>query len=537
MKKIRSLILMLIAIFSLSLLVSCTNSKVSIEVTNVSAMRTRIGVNVIITDDDEVITDSSVYCRIYDEDDNLLNSKLFDEKLSTEQTLTFDNLDEETKYKIVIKATVDGKSTTYYNQYVTTSNVGGTSDNPVEITTAEEFKNIAYDDDAYYVLLNDIEFGSDDEYASFTSLFYTSSDKFSGHLEGNGYTISNISIDNNYTYCGIFGHIASDGSISNLKIKNVKIKTTKGSELYLGTVAGVNEGVIENVSVENVDITHEGTGSSKAYVGGFVGVNTNNITNSSINNVTMTLRSRLQSTAGGFVGCNGGITHTAVSTSLISNCYVTGANITNKFVTTSKKTKDDDVSYFQYTGGFVGETNVDIKDCYAEASINSTASFVDGSVMSLYDISLGGFAGRVVNGCKVVGVASAANITFETADAYEAYIGVLVGAAYDAIITNAQGILTGVNSIKDTADYSNDSDEDVKEMYNKSFDLIGISKDSLANKVSSAFNVGYVLNSGASIKESSEEDGGYLTLTKDTQTIDKTNLSLALKTFLEKYSL
>lgn len=535
MKKIRTLILMFIAIFSLGLLVSCGSNKVSIEITSISAMRTRIGVNVIITDNDELITDSSVYCRIYDEDDNLINSQLFDENLSSEQTVTFNNLSEETKYKVVVKATVDGKSTTYYNQYVTTSNVGGTADNPVEISTVQDFKNIAYDDDAYYVLKNDIEFGTEEEYGSFTSLFYTSSDKFSGHLEGNGYTISNISIDNNNTYCAIFGHLATGATISNLNIKNVSLKTTKGSELYLGVVAGVNEGTIENVNVSNVEITHEGTGSSKAYVGGFVGVNTNTIKNSSVTNVKMTLRSRLQSTVGGFVGCNGGITHTAISTALIDNSYVVGANITNKFITTAKKTKDDKVSYFQYTGGFVGETNVDITNCYAEATIEATASFVDGSVMNLYDISLGGFAGRIVNGCKVVGVASVANINFETTDAYEVYVGALAGAAYDAIISDAQAILTGTNSVKDTADYSNDEDEDIKEMYAKAFDLIGVTKDALANKVSSANNVGYTLLDGASITASTEENPGYLTISSDTKNIDQTNLSEALKAFLAKY--
>lgn len=538
MRKIRNIILMFIAIVTIGLLVSCSSSKASITITNVSPMRTRIGVSLIVSDEDEIITSGSISLRIYDEDDNLLSTKTADETLETEQTLYFEDLDEETKYKVQIKATVDGKSKTYYNEYVSTTDEGSSASNPVLISSVSDFNSIQYDDDAYYKLEADLEFGTDEEYGSITSLFYTSSDSFNGHFDGNGHTISNISISNSYSYVGIFGNIGNGGSVENLTIKNVSISSTKGSELYLGVVAGCNQGTINNVVVDNVKITHEGTGTSKQYVGGFVGVNTNTITNSSVTNVTMDLRSRLMSTVGGFVGCNGGITQTAIAAAKIDNCSATGISITTKFITTRTVTLDDtDVHYFQYTGGFVGETNVDITNSYSEATITSTASFTAGSVVDIYDISLGGFAGRTVNGCKLTNVASVSTLSLETADAYEVNAGALVGAAYDTIITNAQGILKGENGIKDTADYSESESEDIKEMYYKNFGLIGNIKSSLSNEVSRQTNVGYVLQTGSSIKASTEEDKGYLEIKDSTLLIDTTNLSDLLKEFITKYNI
>ena len=66
MKKIRNVLFMLIAFLGLFMFVSCGDKKANINVTNISAMRTRIGVSVVIEDKNDVITESSVLGRIFD---------------------------------------------------------------------------------------------------------------------------------------------------------------------------------------------------------------------------------------------------------------------------------------------------------------------------------------------------------------------------------------------------------------------------------------------------------------------------------------
>ena len=500
-------------------------------------MRTRIGVSVVIEDKNDVITESSVLGRIFDTDGNILNSQIFDENKTTEQTITFNDLDEETKYRVEVKATIDGKSVTYYNQYITTTNVGASSDNPISIKTKDDFLNIQYDNNAYYVLENDIDFSEENgAKGSYTTLFNSTSSKFEGHIDGKGHSIKNLKINNSYTYVGLFGFIANGASISNLTIENVELVSSKGSELYLGALVGCNQGTLENVMAKNILIDHQGSGTSKQYIGGLVGVNTNVIKNSTVDTVTMNLRSRLQSTVGGFVGCNGGVIHTAIKGSIIEGCRVLNANITTKFETTRKVTLDDNVFYFQYTGGFVGESRIGIKDSYCEATITSTVSFTEGSVLELYEVSLGGFAGRTINGCKISGVASACNINLTTKDAFEMYVGALIGSAYDSILSNSVAYLTGENSVKNTADYSESENEDIKSMFAKSFDIIGTIKNELVNNpISSQTNIEWALASNASIKEDVEDDIGHMTITSPSNSFDTSVLTSTVKEFVNRY--
>lgn len=524
MKKIRNIFLMLISILSVALLVSCGKTA-SIEVTNVSAMRTRISISVIVEDNNNAIAADSISAKIYHvEEDILVKTEMFDELDDEEQTVIFDELDVVTEYRIVIKATVDGKSVTFYNENVSTTEAGASADNPIEISTKEQFTDIAYAPDAYYKLVNDIDFVLDDDSKQNITPLFNKSEPFIGHFDGNNKKISNININSSNTYIGLFGYIGKEASVKNLTISKIDVKTTKGSELYLGVLTGCNEGIIENVDIDTVTINHQGQSTSKQYIGTLTGVNTGSIKDCDVKDVTMDVRSRNQSTVGGFVGTNGGIIHTATPNTIIDTCSVTNVLIDTEFNTVRAASEDDE--YFQYTGGFVGETRSDIINSFADqVKIKSTAKLYEVSIdAELYEVSLGGFAGRVINGCKITGCASAANIDFSSSDVYTLYAGVLFGSAIDAVVKDTFGFLTGINGVLYQTNYEDPKDKE--DVLKASFGICGNVDNMLVNNpVGTSSNVGYKLATDASILSDTADITGYVGISDVAATsLDTSNL-------------
>ena len=145
----------------------------------------------------------------------------------------------------------------------------GTSSNPYIITTPEQLAKITADMTAYYKLGNDIDLGN---IANWVPIG-TEDDPFTGSLDGNGYTISNMKINSTAGYLGLFGY--TEGStIKNLNLNNYEIT---GYGKYIGGLVGYNQGDIIQVSAVG-KITMTGTSS---YVGGLVGIHYEKSKNSS----------------------------------------------------------------------------------------------------------------------------------------------------------------------------------------------------------------------------------------------------------------
>ena len=124
---------------------------------------------------------------------------------------------------------------------------------------------------------------------------------FNKIFNGNGYTMSNITLDNNdasnnggITIAGVFNKIGG-GTIKNLTIDTINANINASADtIYLGGFAGqINGGTINNVTVNNIDLqgrmenTHASSWTNdNGYVGGFAGVISNN-GNISINNVVL----------------------------------------------------------------------------------------------------------------------------------------------------------------------------------------------------------------------------------------------------------
>ena len=97
---------------------------------------------------------------------------------------------------------------------------------------------------------------------------------YTGTFDGNGHTISNLTITKENLYfgddCGMFGRVGTNVTIKNLTLKNVSLNVSADREnagLGIGALAGANQGTISNCNVSG----NISTNSVMQHVGGIVG--------------------------------------------------------------------------------------------------------------------------------------------------------------------------------------------------------------------------------------------------------------------------
>jgi prepilin-type N-terminal cleavage/methylation domain-containing protein len=158
--------------------------------------------------------------------------------------------------------------------------------------------------------------------------------KFTGKFDGNGFMISNLTINSaDARYLGIFGYV--DGSeLSNISLTDVSVNGD-GYVSIIGSLVGYNEGTIKNCYSAGTI-----SGSPEGSIGGLVGLNYGTILDSSYQG---SIIGRTLARAGGLVGSNDGN---------ISGCYFNGS------VT----------SPFGVVGGLVGSNCGTISNCYSTGS-------------------------------------------------------------------------------------------------------------------------------------------------------------------------
>ena len=172
---------------------------------------------------------------------------------------------------------------------------------------------------------------------------------FRGSFNGNGYSISNLTIIGNYDFAGLFGYVEGVSGtvfISNLNLYNVNISG--------GSNAGGIAGYVNNVKIENCSVTRGNITCGTA--GGIVG--TAGSVEFSINKCYFSGSIYSSNNAGGIVA----VVHANVVS--ITNCYTTGAVNGGA------------------TGGIAGSiTNMpgyiavsNIENCYAACAVNSNGS-------------------------------------------------------------------------------------------------------------------------------------------------------------------
>lgn len=288
----------------------------------------------------------------------------------------------------------------------------GTGNDPYQIADGAQLAYLANSvnggesyADTYFVLTANIDLGNKDWTPianSFSDALLGGSNYrvFAGNFDGNGYTISNVSIGSEAApleadVFGFFG--ATEGKISNLNLNTVsihgiaKVASIGAVVGFAGGLVGSSGGSIENCHVTGLtmDMSAPSNVYAAAYwVGGLVGAldGTQLINECSVSggitekagkgsiggligelgkaakitysrsNVTVNVKADSHGGAdvGGFIGKGNGKTD---AETVIRNCYATG-NVTGG----------------AYTGGFAGGLwGLNIKNCYANGNVSQAA--------------------------------------------------------------------------------------------------------------------------------------------------------------------
>lgn len=219
---------------------------------------------------------------------------------------------------------------------------------------------------------------------------------FTGRFEGGGHRISNLKMSYpNERYIGLFRSIGANGVVQNLIVDG----SVEGNH-FLGSIAGNNDGTIQNV-LSYVDVkTHAPVG----YIGGFVGYNNGDINHSGhVGNVTM---DDDIIDPGGFYG-------------------------------------------MQYVGGFIGQNRGEVHQAYHVGDVFASSS--EGTV-------LGGFVGR--SDGMIDNIYTAADVSTLSKTRATSYYGALAGSVtsgqfknsyYNSDAVKANAVKSGQGSVHATA--------------------------------------------------------------------------------------
>lgn len=145
-----------------------------------------------------------------------------------------------------------------------------------KISSKEDLKAIIDNIGGKYVLTNNIDMEGEEWFLR---------NNFTGVLDGNGYTVKNIRLENTnlnlYQSFGIFGY-ENMGTIRNINLKEIYINTDK-APYRVGGVVGINTGTLENVTIDGEIII-----KGQAAIGGIAATSTGGSFKNCINNCRIT---------------------------------------------------------------------------------------------------------------------------------------------------------------------------------------------------------------------------------------------------------
>jgi uncharacterized protein (DUF2141 family) len=314
----------------------------------------------------------------------------------------------------------------------------GSLDNPYQVAIPEQLDNVRECLDKHFIQKADIDLSSYHTDGGWIPIGVSGS-SFTGTFNGNGKTISNLTINRSTTdYVGLFGVTGATAQIQNMKLENTNVT----GKQYTGALVGRNEGTITD-SYATGAVTGAGT-----YVGGLVGFNTKAISGSY---TTGTVNG--QQRTGGLAGENGGTITNSYATGAVTGAgtYVGGlVGFNTKAISGSYTTGT--VNGQQRTGGLAGENKGTITTCYATGAVTSADDYVGGlvgynqqnsSITNSY--AIGKVFGRQRTGGLVGesnGTIASSYSTGAVTSAYD-YVGGLVGYNSGSIINSyATGAVT-----------------------------------------------------------------------------------------------
>ena len=177
------------------------------------------------------------------------------------------------------------------------------------IDTTEEFlkfaKKCSYDawsKDKVFTLNADI---------SLEGLDFEPIPTFGGTFDGNGHTISGLSVIGSYSPAGLFAFVSEGGTVKNLTVTGCV--TPSGSKDAVGGIVGSNSGRIENCEFSGTVI---GTND----VGGIVGIN---LINGTISDCNASGEIIGENACGGIAGTNNGLITSCINSAKVNTICVT----------------------------------------------------------------------------------------------------------------------------------------------------------------------------------------------------------------------
>ena len=332
----------------------------------------------------------------------------------------------------------------------------GTSADPYIITTADELQSMSNDLAAYYVLGNNIDL-TGYAWTPIGSSTTPTANGFHGTLDGQGYAISNLSINTNVSYAGLFSVITTGATLANIDFVDCMVNGTT----YVGTLFGaclMASGVNVTANILNIDTENCNVTASGYYVGGIAGYSG---TYASVKFASCDVANgAVTSTSGYSVGGIAGYGATSNSQARFDACHAFGMHVK---------------ASGNYVGGIAG---------YG-ANSNSQASFENGcsAVNCLIESTSGHYVGGIAgygaysnsqasfeNGCSAVncvlkggtnvgGIAGAgahsnSQASFEncvaklnSVRATNSYAGGIAGRIYDGCIGTFTDCISQYNSI------------------------------------------------------------------------------------------
>ena len=180
----------------------------------------------------------------------------------------------------------------------------------IPVSSAQDLMNINNALAGTYILTNDIDLAGNE----WTPLG-SASVPFSGLLEGNGKTISNLTITQPNPSVGFFSY--HSGIIKNLIIENIQINISNGSSFSIGALAGFSNGTVENLTLTSGDIT---ISPKTDHVGSLVGRQSNGSIKVIESNLNLTTNNSLFT--GGIIGFASN--SSTIESNLISNLIFSG---------------------------------------------------------------------------------------------------------------------------------------------------------------------------------------------------------------------
>ncbi|MFO7678343.1 MAG: GLUG motif-containing protein [Thermoplasmatota archaeon] len=218
----------------------------------------------------------------------------------------------------------------------------GCLNDPYMIENVVQLQNMKNDLGAHYSQANDIDAGQTNSWNNglgFAPIGTSMSNAFTGSLNGNNYSISDLYINRPQDdFVGLFGFVGDSGVISNVSLIDAEVSS--GTYQCIGTLVGRNRGLVTYCSA-----TGHANGGYR--VGGLVGENNPGTVQYSHASVTV---NAVDGRIGGLVGFN--------VNGLVYRCSATG-NVTGGW----------------YVGGLVGR-NLDstVIDSYATGMVSGSTA-------------------------------------------------------------------------------------------------------------------------------------------------------------------